>query len=73
MNVDKIAFTDGFEIRKLESGTINVYKTEYVGNRQNKKYLREIASNLGVDILNSRGNEKGTRQLGNDIIKAINN
>lgn len=72
MKVESSAIIGDYEIKKLESGTINVLKKEYVGEGKNLEHLRKIAKKIGVDILNSKGNKKNTRQLGNDIIKKIN-
>ncbi|UES53249.1 hypothetical protein GFK88_17025 [Roseibium aggregatum] len=60
-----------YRIVQYENGTILV---ETEGSAQNvaKPILREIAKEVGVDILNTAGNMKNTRTLGADVIKALN-
>lgn len=55
---------------QLENATILVEKDGEV-LPQAKPALREIARDVGVDILNSMGNPKNARTLGSDIIKAL--
>lgn len=57
-------------VDQLENGTIQVRRGGQV-LPQAKPVLRDIARDLGVDILNSMGNAKNTRTLGFDVIKAI--
>lgn len=56
---------------QYENGTVLV---ESEGRVQEvaKPILREIAKDVGVDIVNGAGNKKNTRTLGADIIKALN-
>ena len=57
-------------VRQFENGTIQV---SISGNLQQmaKPHLREIAAEIGVDLLNSNSRPKNTRQLGADIIKVL--
>ena len=60
----------GFVIREMETGTIEVEKG---GDNilPVKPKLREFAALLGIDLLNSNGNKRNTRQLGSLIVKVI--
>lgn len=60
----------GLRIVKLENGTILV-KDGGATLPQALPVLRDIAKDIGVDVLNSAGNQKNTRTLGSDIIKAL--
>lgn len=57
-------------VRQFENGTIQVLIS---GNLQHmaKPHLRDIAADIGVDLLNSNSRDKNTRQLGADIIKTL--
>jgi hypothetical protein len=57
-------------IAQLENGTI-VVERDGVQVTPALPVLREIARDVGVDVLNSMGNQKNTRTLGSDIIKAL--
>ena len=57
-------------IVKLENGTILV-KDGGATLPQALPVLRDIAREIGVDVLNSAGNQKNTRTLGSDVIKAL--
>ncbi|SFI85881.1 hypothetical protein [Nitrosomonas sp. Nm34] len=57
-------------VRELESGTIEV-EHEGMVVQPVKPVLRELAVQLNVGLLNSRGNEFNTRQLGTQIIQSI--
>lgn len=61
---------DGYIIRELESGSIEV---EYKGEKVSpvKPALRELATRLNVGLINSKGNALNTRQLGTQIIQSI--
>lgn len=59
-----------YTIQQLENGTIHVRAASGL-LAQAKPALREIAKEVGVEILNTMGNAKNTRTLGSDIIKAI--
>jgi len=61
---------EGYTIRELESGTIEVeHRDEKV--LPVKPKLRELASKLNVGLLNSKGNVFNTRQLGTQIIQSV--
>lgn len=66
---NEVSFGD-FLVRQYENGTIQVQKA---GETQQmaKPYLRDIAAEIGVDLLNSNSKAKNTRQLGADIIKTL--
>ncbi len=57
-------------IIQYENGTVLVETNGQVEDLA-KPTLREIARELGVDILNNAGNMKNTRSLGADIITAL--
>ena len=61
---------EGYTIRELESGTIEV---EQFGQPvlPAKPVLRELAMRLNIPILNGNGNALNTRSLGSLIIKSI--
>ena len=61
---------NGYTIRELESGTIEV---EYNGVVVTPvlPILRELALSLNVSLLNSNGNPFNTRQLGSLVIKSV--
>jgi hypothetical protein len=61
---------DGYTIRELESGTIEVEKDGVVIIPA-KPALRELATRLNIALLNANGNPLNTRQLGSQIIKSI--
>lgn len=58
-------------IRQYENSTIEVL-TNGVSEQMAKPILRIIAKELNVNLLNSAGSQKNTRQLGDHIIKTIN-
>jgi len=57
-------------VRQYENGTITVLMDEVV-QPMAKPLLREIAAEVGVDLLNSNSQPKNTRQLGADVIKNL--
>lgn len=57
-------------IRQYENGTIQVWIADEV-QQMAKPLLRDIASEIGVNLLNSNSQPKNTRQLGADIIKVL--
>lgn len=59
-----------YKIMELENGTIEVEKNGASASPV-KPVLREIASELGVNIFNDNGNPYNTRQLGTILIKVI--
>lgn len=59
-----------YEIIQRENGSVQVRDGEdYL--KPSKPKLREVAKEVGVDIMNAMGNAKNTRSLGADIINAI--
>lgn len=60
----------GYAIRELESGTIEVERDGSL-LQPVKPILRELAVLLNVGLLNGRGNEFNTRQLGTQIIQSV--
>ena len=66
--VIKHAVYRNYEIRELESGTIEVYDN---GEKQSvvKPVLRDIAGEISVPVFNSKGNPFNTRQLGTLVIQ----
>lgn len=69
--VHRVANHGPVQITQLENGTIHV---DVEGSREAiaKPILRQVALTFGVDLLNGNGNPKNTRQLGSDVIEAIN-
>ena len=61
---------DDYTINALENGTIEVSTNGELVTPA-KPTLRKLAAKLGVDILNSNGNPQNTRQLGSQLISAI--
>jgi len=61
-----------FEIVRYESGAIRILCGGVVQPVVVKDVLRPIAAEVGVDLLNSRGETKNTQTLGADVIRAIN-
>ena len=57
-------------VKQLENGTILVERNGQPENPA-KPALREIAVEVGVDLLNSNGNPKNTRSLGADILTVL--
>lgn len=66
----KIVAFNGYTIRELENGTIEV---EQLGQLiiPAKPALRELAMSLSIPIVNGSGNALNTRALGSLIIKSI--
>ncbi len=61
-----------FELVKYESGAIRILKGGTVQPVVVKEMLRSIATEVGVDLFNSKGGLKNTQQLGADVIRALN-
>lgn len=57
-------------VRQYENGTISVLVDGAV-QPVAKPLLREIAAEIGVDLLNANSQPKNTRQLGADVIKNL--
>lgn len=62
---------EGFTIRELENGTIEVEKEGKL-ILPAKPTLRDLAVRLNLSILNSNGNPLNTRSLGSLIINTVN-
>jgi hypothetical protein len=60
------------EIVRYESGAIRILRDGIVQPVVVKDVLRPIAADVGVNVLNSRGETKNTQSLGADVIRAIN-
>ena len=67
--VDKVEYRE-WTIQKVESGTIELKKSAKFITPV-KPVLEVIAEEIGVDLFNSNGNRKNTRQLGATIIQAL--
>ncbi len=61
-----------FELVKYESGAIRILKGGAAQPVVVKEMLRSIATEVGVDLFNSKGGLKNTQQLGADVIRALN-
>ncbi|BBJ22802.1 DUF6998 domain-containing protein [Candidatus Nitrotoga sp. AM1P] len=61
---------DHYTIRELETGTIEVER-DGVSISPVKPVLRELAARLNVSLINGKGNELNTRQLGTQVIRAV--
>ncbi len=59
-----------YVVRKFENGTIQVLVSNEIQPAA-KPHLRDIAADIGVDLLNGNSASKNTRQLGADIIKVL--
>lgn len=68
----KEAIWRNYKLIELENGTIEVFLNDELVT-PSKPYLRDIAKELGVSILNSNGNPVNTRQLGSLLIKELLN
>ena len=70
LKVSNEASFGDYLVRQYENGTIQVQKSDEL-QQMAKPHLREIAAEIGVDLLNSNSKAKNTRQLGADIIKVL--
>ena len=59
-----------YKVREYESGTIQVEK-DGVPEKIAKPALRDLATSLGVSLVNNNGNPRNTRQLGSEILVAM--
>ncbi|MES5099253.1 hypothetical protein ABUK73_13570 [Agrobacterium sp. BA1120] len=60
------------EVVKYESGAIRILQHGTVQQGVVKEALRSIATEVGVDLFNSKGGLKNTQQLGADVIRSLN-
>lgn len=67
----KATYSD-LEVVKYESGAIRILQGGAVQEGAVKETLRSIATDVGVDLLNSKGGLKNTQQLGADVIRSLN-
>ena len=67
--IDRVTYKNN-EIIELENGSIQVLTDGEVVS-PSKPVLREIAKNMGINILNGNGNPHNTRQLGSLIVAAL--
>lgn len=67
--VKEVSF-DGYDIRELENGSIEVEKVSNIISPV-KPVLRSLANQLNIPIINVNGNPFNTRQLGTLIINSI--
>lgn len=61
---------NGYIIRELESGTIEVEKDGALVS-PTRPVLRSLALQLNVSLINANGNSLNTRQLGSQIIRSV--
>ena len=69
--VIETATSGPYVIQKLKDGTIETKKNGEVIS-PTKPILRKLAEKFDVDLHNSKGNTRNTRQLGSEVIKAVN-
>ncbi|KEA04717.1 hypothetical protein G6L94_00035 [Agrobacterium rhizogenes] len=60
------------EVIQYESGAIRISRNGELQPVVVKEVLRPIATEVGVDLFNSKGALKNTQQLGADVIRALN-
>ena len=68
----KEAIWNNYKLVELENGTIEVFLNHELVTPI-KPYLRDIAKELGISILNSNGNPFNIRELGVVLIKELLN
>lgn len=71
LNVKEVIWNN-YKLVELENGTIEVFLNDELV-APSKPYLRDIAKELGISILNGNGNPFNTRQLGSVLIKELLN
>lgn len=69
LNVKEAAWNN-YKLVELENGTIEVFLNDELVT-PSKPYLRDLAKELGVSILNGNGNPFNTRHLGSLLLKTI--
>lgn len=72
LRVTARASYSNFEIVRYESGAIRILREGVIQSVVVKDILRPIAAELGINVLNSRGETKNTQILGAEVIRAIN-
>lgn len=70
LRVTEQGMSRGILIKQFENGSILVERNGQPVSPA-KPELREVAVEIGVDILNSNGNPKNTRSLGADILTVL--
>lgn len=68
--IDREVSFSGFTLRQLTNGGIEVWE-DGLPKVPVKPVLRRLAAMVGVDLLNSNGNPRNTRQLGGELIKKL--
>jgi hypothetical protein len=63
---------DDVELVRYENGVIRILRQGNLEKVNVKDRLRQIATSIGVDLLNSKGGVKNTQALGADVIRALN-
>jgi len=71
LRISAEAKTGKYRILQYENGTV-IIEADGVRQQVAKTILRQIAAEAGVGLLNGHGNTKNTRQLGADVIAALN-
>lgn len=66
----KEVLIDRYTLRELETGTIEV-ELDGASISPVRPVLRELATRLNVGLINGKGNELNTRQLGTQVIRAV--
>jgi hypothetical protein len=61
-----------FEVVRYESGAVRILRSGVIQPVVVKDILRPIAADLGVSLLNPKGETKNTQALGADVIRALN-
>ncbi|WP_052198318.1 hypothetical protein [Pectobacterium fontis] len=70
IDVKRSAIYKNFKINQLDTGTITVYNAGEIVDTV-MPVLRVIAQEIGVSPVNSNGNDRNTRQLGQLIIEKL--
>jgi len=72
LEITALATYANLEIVQYENGAIRIRSRGEIQPVVVKEVLRPIATEVGVDLFNSKGGLKNTQQLGSDIIRALN-